>query len=202
MAFIVAYASESDGLELSRMILSHKSKNMSLMYLSQFNKNIKKAIDDLELIQSNEISELIIKEVQNNKKLYNKNGNNIYKNYMFKGSYIDELSDYLNFEFKKSIDSGKLVILQTPISFCFHDFSNKDRMACQRDLDLENFFGENVYPSRCRALDCPNAVFTEEQIDKINYISLEAELYDRLKSNKLFIEANGFNLKKIIPKNT
>lgn len=194
IAFLISRINQKDGYELARLFLGHKSLAMTLRYLGHYNLSIKDAMSELYEEDSAFIVTKMLDEVESGKKLYGNKGELITESYQFKGSYAEEFTELLHRNLLELIKKGNLAVIQTPVSFCMHDLTKPEEMACQRGFDLNNMIGENPIPSLCKGEYCGNAIFTETNIQSLmNEVrEIPQDLKERLEKNKFFVENGGF----------
>ena len=201
MAFLISFINEKDGLDLARMFLSHESIIMTLRYMGQYNALIKEPLNILTKEVSKASLKSIINEVENGRALFGYQGEKIMKNHYFTGSYKEGYADILNKGFKELISNSKISIIQTPVCFCIHDLTKREKMDCQRGLNKDDLMGELPVPSNCNGANCNNSLFTESIISQLKYEEIDKEMASRLLDNSIFFDSGGFNknpLNKII----
>ncbi len=194
MAFLIVHINEKDGLELAKLFLGHKSIVMTLRYMGHFNEELKEAIDELGEEESKILVDTITGEIQNNKKIYGKNGSRLSPSHKFVGKQASEFVMFMKKGLLKLIEDKKLAIIQTPVCLCIHDLSKAENMACQRGFDIANIEIGNPIPSRCIGANCGNAIFLEQHVEELGvYDNIEPNLKARLEENTYFMENGGFN---------
>lgn len=198
MAFLIAFLGEKDGLELARLVLGHKSTMMTLEYMGQFNLLFKEAVEELHSNQSQQLVDKVTDSLKDGNSLYGARGTKLANNINFIGSYAEDMSEALNKSMISLIEKGQLAIIQTPTNICLHDLGSPNEMACQRGLLIEDFINEKPKPSRCVGGDCKNAIFLEEDVEKLianaAYSGIDSELQKRLMQNTHFVDYGAFSI--------
>lgn len=194
MDFIIVYFSEGDSIELARLFLGHKSITMTLRYLGHYNIIYKEAIEEFEQNESQNYAKKIANEVRYGNKLYGKSGQRII-NAQFSGIYVDEFADLLEVGLIEMVKVQQYIILNTPFCYCIHDKTTTKNMPCQQGLNLDDFEDSiEIIPlvGRCRPGACDNAVFTEEDISRVQANQLANSMPDefrkRIMENIYFVK--------------
>ena len=200
IAYLITHINESEGLELARLFLGHKSVKMTLQYMAYYNDEIKQVVEELRKSESEQLVDKIT-EYSKYSKLFGKKANRLMPNHRFVGKQVDEFFKLLRKGLLQLIEENKLGIIQTPIALCIHDLSKPEELACQRGFNIENIFLNGPEPSNCKGANCSNAIFFEEYIEKLkNSVDkkIEPHLKERLEKNIYFMEAGGFEQEPFI----
>lgn len=194
MAFLIVHIHEKDGLELASMFLGHKSIDMTLQYMGHFNNELRDAIESVREEESEQLVELIVEEINNNKKIFGEKGKRLMPSSKFVGKQASEFLILMKKGLLKLIEEKKLAIIQTPVCLCMHDLDRSEDLVCQRGFNIVEIVASGqVLPSRCEGAKCGNAIFFEEHIEGLGvYDGIDPELKERLEENTYFVESGGF----------
>lgn len=165
IAFLIVHLNSKDGLDLARMFLGHKSIMMTLQYMGHYNELIRDAINETYKEGSKEIAEVLINELREGRGLHGRQGKRLMGGYEFIGSYAESFTDLLTKSLFALIEKGQLLMIQAEACVCFHDMASPKDMVCQRGFGITNYVGVAPIPARCERDICPQAIFTEKNLD-------------------------------------
>jgi len=192
MAFIVSSLNKNDGLELAKMMLGHKSIEMTLEYMSHYNLILKETFNNYRKEESGILIDQIIDSGQ---KIFGSQASKFKPNNNFTGIYIEDFTRLLRKSLLNLIEKEQLSIIQTPVCLCIHDLSKVEELACQRGFNVADIHLLGPMPSRCKGAVCSNSIFLERHIEKIKndtYQEIDETLKKRLEKNTYFMDVGGF----------
>lgn len=183
-----------DSLILLKKLYGHKSITMILQYFTHVHSNFKEILNKNNIGESKILSKKIIKELEEGKKIFGNNLENIFNyNNMFKGSYIESFKDLFEETFLTLINQNQIQIIQTPYCLCIHNINDKNKFECQHNLNQLQENTTLVFPAKCESIKCKHSVFFEMDIENIQLKDIDEELKNRLLQNMYFVESGGFD---------
>ncbi len=177
MASILNHLNDHNGLMIVAKLLGHDSAAMTLTYETQMktivlnqinhmantNEEITGAIREYEEEESLRVLNETIMPDLNEGKVFLGPAKGITQ---FTGSVVNDPESFFSFH-SQAIKDGQLIITQTPVCVCVRTTHNTDQMACQRDIQFEDYSNVPVQPAACKGSVCSNSLFGEQNCEML-----------------------------------
>jgi integrase len=177
MASLLSHLNDHNGLMIAGKLLGHESASMTLTYeiqlktivlnqinhMANTNEEIAVAFREYEDEESTRLLREVVMPDLNKGKVFVGPAKGIVQ---FTGSVVNDPESFYAFH-SQAIKDGQIVFTQTPTCICVRSTNDRDQMACQRGINIEDYSNVPVQPAMCKGSSCVNSLFSEQNCEML-----------------------------------